>query len=158
MNETAARMYAQKVPCAKTKVRVGVGVVVKNADGQVLLEKRSDCHMWGLPGGKIEPGESIEAAAVREVFEETGLQVAIVDLLGVYSLPEGRIVTFLDNGDVVHLIDVLLEANIISGTLRKSDESEALAFFGLSALPDDIVPPALQPLKDLKNQKKAVIR
>ena len=50
------------------RVRVGVGVVVRGTGETILLEKRRDCGWWGLPGGKIEPGESIIDAAVREVL------------------------------------------------------------------------------------------
>lgn len=92
---------------ANTQVRVGVGVIVRSDSGRILLEKRSDCGWWGLPGGRIEPGESVEQAAIRKVKEETGLDVEIIRLLGVYSEPAERIVTYPDN--VVHLIDILLE-------------------------------------------------
>lgn len=151
-------MYAKKAADANTRVRVGVGVIVLDSRGWILLEKRSDCGMWGLPGGRIEPGESVTEAAVREVKEETGLNVEITRLLGVYSEPESHIVTFLDNGDVVHLVDILLEAKIISGELSISSESEALHFFNPTALPSDIVPPALAPLQDFLQGKTGTIR
>jgi ADP-ribose pyrophosphatase YjhB (NUDIX family) len=151
-------MYAKKAADANTRVRVGVGVIVLDSRGWILLEKRSDCGMWGLPGGKIEPGESVTEAAVREVKEETGLNVEITRLLGVYSEPESHIVTFLDNGDVVHLVDILLEAKIRSGELSISSESEALQFFNPTALPWDIVPPALAPLQDFLEGKTGTIR
>ncbi len=148
MNLRAQKMYSKKAADANTRVRVGVGVVVRDQRGWILLEKRSDCGLWGLPGGRIEPGESVVEAAVREVKEETGLAVAISNLLGVYSEPADRIVTFPDN--VVHLVDVLLEATIVSGELSCSSESEELQFFKPSALPSesDIVPPARVPLQD----------
>lgn len=158
MNPIAEKMYAKKAADANTRARVGVGVVVLDSRQWILLEKRSDCEMWGLPGGRIEPGESVEKAAVREVYEETGLTVEITRLLGVYSEPESRIVTFLDNGDVVHLIDVLLEAKIISGELSISSESQDLQFFAPTALPSDIVPPALAPLEDFIQGKIGIIR
>ena len=158
MNPIAERMYAKKAADANTRVRVGVGVIVLDSRGWILLEKRSDCGMWGLPGGKIEPGESVTEAAVREVKEETGLNVEITRLLGVYSEPESHIVTFLDNGDVVHLVDILLEAKIRSGELSISSESEALHFFNPTALPSDIVPPALAPLQDFLQGKTGTIR
>ena len=158
MNPIAERMYAKKAADANTRVRVGAGVIVLDSRGWILLEKRSDCGMWGLPGGRIEPGESVTEAAVREVKEETGLNVEITRLLGVYSEPESHIVTFLDNGDVVHLVDILLEAKIRSGELSISSESEALHFFNPTALPSDIVPPALAPLQDFLQGKTGTIR
>ena len=149
MNPIAQKMYEKKTATADTRVRVGVGVVVMDENGCILLEKRSDCGLWGLPGGKIEPGESIVEAALREVKEETGLTVKINRLLGVYSEPEDRIVTFLDNGDVVHLVDILLEATVISGELSCGSESEEVRFFDPEDFPADIAPPAKAPLQDV---------
>ncbi|MGD1805096.1 NUDIX domain-containing protein [Dapis sp. BLCC M126] len=147
-------MYAKKQADPNTRVRIGTGVIVTDHQGWILLEKRSDCSVWGLPGGRIEPGETIQKSAIREVKEETGLNVEITRLLGVYSEAEGRIVTFLDNGDVVHLVDIILEAKIISGELSCSVESEELSFFKPTALPSDIVPPALAPLQDFIEGKQ----
>lgn len=149
-------MYASRPADAKTIVRVGVGVIVCNSRGQILLEKRSDCGWWGLPGGRIEPGESVIQAALREVKEETGLEVEIIQLLGVYSEPTGRIVTFPDN--VVHLVDIVVVARIISGELRCSIESEQLQFFEPTTLPSEIVPPARVPLQDFRQGKTGIIR
>ena len=85
----------------------------------ILLEKRCDCGWWGLPGGWVEPGESLAVAAVREVLEETGLSVEVTHLIGVYS-DSGRIVTYPDNGDVVQLIDIVVGARVLSGSLMCS--------------------------------------
>ena len=68
-----------------------VDVVVLSEEGQVLLMRRaSDPYEgnWALPGGFVEVGETLEDAAVREAGEETGLEVEIVHLVGVYSDPE----------------------------------------------------------------------
>ena len=97
-------------------VRVGVGVIVRGPEETILLEKRRDCGWWGLPGGQVEPGESLVVAALREVLEETGLAVEVTHLIGVYSDPGGRIVTYPDNGDVVQLIDVVVGARVLSGS------------------------------------------
>lgn len=138
-------------------VRVGVGVVIRGTADAILLEKRRDCGWWGLPGGKIEPGESIVEAAAREVLEETGLVVEITHMIGVYSDPCGRIVTYPDNGDVVQLIDVIVGARVVSGHLTCSLESEDLQFFAPGQLPDQIVPPARQPIRDAFEGKIGVL-
>ena len=68
-----------------------VDVVVPSEDGRVLLIRRaSDPYegQWALPGGFVEVGETLEAAAAREAEEETGLKVEIVRLVGVYSAPD----------------------------------------------------------------------
>ena len=134
-----------------TQVRSGVMVFVRDSEGRILLEKRSDCGLWGLPGGRLDPGETIEQAAVREVLEETGFQVRITRLLGIYSDPkEGRIVKYPGSPTTVQLVDSSVEAEIISGALRKSKESLDLKFFSSSELPAQnlIVPVLRKPLAD----------
>ncbi len=112
----------------------------------------------GLPGGKIEPGESIYQTAHREVKEETGLDIRIIRLIGVYSEPLNRIITYPDNGDVCHLIDIILEAEIISGTLTISSESLELRFFRKNAFPIDLAPPAKQPIEDYLGGRVGQVR
>ena len=91
--------------------------------------------------------------------EETGLTVKISRLVGVYSGPADRIVTYPDNGDVVQLVDILLEAVLVSGKLSCSSESEDLRFFDPAALPMDLVPPARGPLnEDVIQGRSGMIR
>ena len=63
-------------------------------DGELLLMRRSDNGHWSLPGGFVEMGESVAAAARREVAEETGFQVELGRLVGVYSDPASQIVDY----------------------------------------------------------------
>ena len=106
----------------------------------------------------MEPGESLVEAAVREVHEETGLTVEVTHLVGVYSRPEGRIVTYPDNGDVVQLIDIVVGARVLSGQVICSLESEEVRFFSPSQLPEQIVPPARQPLVDALEGRCGVLK
>jgi 8-oxo-dGTP pyrophosphatase MutT (NUDIX family) len=158
MNNSEIRSMYGSVIVDGMRVRAGVGVVVRGPGEAVLLEKRRDCGWWGLPGGKVEPGESLIDAAVREVFEETGLTVEVTHLIGVYSDPDGRIVTYPDNGDVVQLIDVVVGARVLSGQIVCSHESEEVRFFSPSQLPQQIVPPARQPLADAFEGRCGVLR
>ena len=111
-------------------VKLGACAVVREpGTGRVLLERRADCGMWCLPGGRVEPGETVARAAIREAEEETGLQLALRGFLGVFSDPARRIVRYPDNGDLRHLVDVAVLAEPVGGTLRTSAESLALEWF-----------------------------
>ena len=158
MNPIAEKMYSEKVVAEGARVRIGVAMIIRDNHGKILLEKRSDCGAWGLPGGKIEPGESIIDTAERETLEETGLGIEVIRLIGVYSSPSGRrIVTFPDNGDVVHIVDVLMEASVVSGVLHCSAESEEIRFFAPEDFPKEIVPPARKPLEDYLKGREGII-
>jgi hypothetical protein len=78
--------------------------------------------------------------------------------VGVYSDPAGRMVTYPGDDYSVHLVDVILSARILSGNLHCSAESEELRFFGPQELPEDIVPPAVAPVRDFCHGRSAVIR
>jgi len=67
----------------------GVSVAVIQ-NGQILLTQRSDLPIWVLPGGAVDDGESLAQAAIRETREETGLEVELTRLVGVYSRPHWR--------------------------------------------------------------------
>lgn len=102
-------------------------------DGSLLLERRSDCGRWGLIGGGIEVGESLEDALRREVSEETGLEVGEYELFCVFSDPS-RIIRYPD-GNVVRIISFVFRVEVESfETLRRSKESEELRFFEIDEL------------------------
>ncbi|TQN41566.1 ADP-ribose pyrophosphatase YjhB (NUDIX family) [Blastococcus colisei] len=72
-----------------------VGAVVLDADGRLLLIRRGhDPHagLWSLPGGRVEEGETLAQAVRREVLEETGLRVAVGDVVGQVRIPAGTVV------------------------------------------------------------------
>lgn len=139
-----------------TKIRLGVGVFILDGEGKVLLEKRSDCGLWCLPGGAVEPGETVEQAALREVKEETGLTVAMTDFVGIYSDKEDRLIHYPDTGHF-HLVDVVLRGKIVNGSLIRSHESEELGFFSKPSLPP-LLPRALKPIEDGWNGVRGAIR
>lgn len=108
--------------------------VVSDEHGRVLLQLRGDREgsVWGFPGGAMELGESAEQAAVREVREETGLDVTVTALLGVYTRYEDS----YPNGDVAQTIAVAFHAHVDGGALTiDGDETLGLQFHDLTRLP-----------------------
>lgn len=101
--------------------------VVSNQSGQILLHKRSDNHLWSLPGGAMELGESIAETIVREVYEETGFKVEISRCIGIYSDPHHRIA--FSDGEVRQQFSICFACQIIGGQLTMSHESTELRFF-----------------------------
>ena len=100
------------------------------------MEHRSDVGFWGLPGGGVEIGESVEQAVIREVFEETGLEVAVGRLVGLYSDPKYYSVMRYPSGNLVHYVTFVFECRPQRGDLRVSDESIDLGYFDVDVLPE----------------------
>ncbi len=117
-------------------IRPGVAAVIFEA-GRVLLQRRDDTGRWGLPGGGVEPGESVREAIIREVREETGLEVEPVRLIGVYSDPVYHQVMTYPDGTVIHYVSTVFECAVRGGTLACGEESLALGWFDPGALPED---------------------
>src|SRR3954453_210178 len=115
---------------------VAAGVVVQAPDGRVLLQRRTDDSLWGLPGGALEPGESLEDAARRELLEETGLVARELPLLDVYSGAD----FFLEypNGDQAYVVGATFLVRDVAEALTQPDprETSELGYFPLSGLPE----------------------
>jgi len=93
-----------------------VNAVVRAADGRILLQRHREDGDWGLPGGAVEPEEDPLDALVREVWEETALEIAPGRVIGAYGGPDATL--HYDNGDVTSHVRVAYEATVIGGTLR----------------------------------------
>ena len=106
--------------------------VVVDDRARVLLERRVDTGRWSLPGGAIDPGEQPAEAAVREVFEETGVRIAVERLAGVAL----RGVAY-PNGDACEYLTVWFRCRPVGGhAVVNDEESTAVDWFPLAALPD----------------------
>lgn len=104
-----------------------VNVVVTNADGEILMIRRTDNDNWALPGGAIDLGESIAEAGVRETREETGIDVEITGLVGLYSDPK-HVIHYTSNDEVRQEFSILLTARPIGGEPQPSDESREVVW------------------------------
>ncbi|MEX2504455.1 MAG: NUDIX domain-containing protein [Egicoccus sp.] len=115
-----------------------VGTAVFDQETKLLLVRHADgTHRWGLPGGAVEPGEHPADAAVREVHEETGLEVEITGLGGVFGGPDAEI--HYDNGDRTAYVSTIFVARPRTGTPGDAldlahDEVHDAAWFELDDL------------------------
>ncbi len=151
------------------QVRLSVSAVVwrdrareGQSDGdvrEVLLMQRSDNGHWGLPGGFVEPGESVVAATAREVLEETGCTIDVGRLVGVYSDPARQVVEYAD-GARVQAVNLCFEALAVEpGEPTTPEETLATGFFGLDALPEPFVPVHSIRIEDVvAGEPKAAVR
>ncbi|MFF9309683.1 NUDIX domain-containing protein [Streptomyces sp. NPDC014748] len=105
---------------------VAASAVVTDEQGRILLQRRRDNDLWALPGGGMEMHDSLPGAAVREVKEETGLDVEITGLVGTYTDPR-HVIAYTD-GEVRRQFNVCFMARITGGELAISDESTELRF------------------------------
>lgn len=109
-------------------------VVAWDDQGRILMQRRTDFDRWGLPGGILEPGETILACTRRELLEETGLTAGHLRLVGIYTDP--RYDAVYPNGDQVQQFTVCFSGQLNGGTPRPDgDETSALAYFQPTELP-----------------------
>jgi ADP-ribose pyrophosphatase YjhB (NUDIX family) len=112
-------------------IRPGVAAVIFEA-GRVLLQRRDDTGRWGLPGGGVEPGESVREAIIREVREETGLEVEPVRLLAVL---DGMRLGF----SRVPMYSMVFLCRLLGGELRGHPlETRSVGFHARDALPQPL--------------------
>jgi 8-oxo-dGTP pyrophosphatase MutT (NUDIX family) len=116
-------------PAAPTanSILPSVTAVVLNEAGELLVVHKTDNNLWALPGGGVDPGESVMMAVVREVKEETGIDVAVGDLVGVYTNP--RHVMAYDDGEVRQQFSLCFRAHPTGGELSTSEETKEIAFW-----------------------------
>ena len=129
-------------------IRVGCSAVIFDQHREkILLTRREDNNQWCLPSGGMEPGESASEACIREVEEETGLQVAIKRLIGIYTTPHELIV--YRDGNKIQLVALCFEAEIVAGELRLSCETTEYGFFSYQEIQElDLLLNHTQRIKD----------
>lgn len=105
-------------------------IIVRNEE--ILFQRRKDNGKWGLIGGLLEMNETYEQAALREIREETGLEVWLDSFLGIFHNHD----MVWSNGDAAHVVSAMFTARIISGEPRIDDESYELKFFSWNDMPE----------------------
>lgn len=128
------------------------GCLIFNERGQVLLQKRSDDHLWGNPGGSMDLGETVYETIIREMKEETNLIIKEEDL-NLFHIYSGESQHHIyPNQDEVYMVNIIFECHHYLGELNPDFESENLKFFDLDHLPDHITKPFREVARDLKSR------
>lgn len=118
----------EQIKCYRNPVPT-VDIIIETSEGIVLIERKNEPKGLALPGGFVDYGETLEAAAVREALEETSLHVTNLRLLGCYSDPA--------RDPRQHNISTVFVAEA-SGTPAAADDAASLAVFPLNALPSTL--------------------
>jgi ADP-ribose pyrophosphatase YjhB (NUDIX family) len=128
--------------------RVGAFAIVMDDEGRVLISRRIDSGWYNLPGGGVEPDEAVPEGLVREVREETGLEVEIGRMVGLYSKPQK------------HEVVLTFEARVVGGAMQPSDEADVHEWVVPAELGTrNILPKHLERIEDaLRNEPGVVVK
>lgn len=123
-------------------IQTGAAIIIRNENGQILLQERTDRNKWGLPGGCQDLGEDLRITAVREAYEETGIkldpnEIQLIDTLSgesrKNSYPNGDIVY---NNTSLYLADVSMDD---ASNLKGDSETKRLKFFNPDEVPENLM-------------------
>jgi ADP-ribose pyrophosphatase YjhB (NUDIX family) len=112
-------------PKANSLVPGGSALVIDQS-GRILMQRRTDSGNWSLPGGVMDIGETLQQCVIREVKEETGLDITITGLLGIYTDPN-HVIAYAD-GEVRQEFNITYLARVTGGTITVSNESTEVRF------------------------------
>jgi len=133
-------MDLRKLVGSRPLIMAGACVILINDEDKLLLQLRKDNNYWGLPGGSLELGETLEQVAKRELYEETGLVANDIKLFNVYS--GDKFYYKYPHGDEVYNVVTAFICHNFKGVLTsEKSEVQKLQFFSLNELPMNINPP-----------------
>ena len=125
-------IYGDKIG-KNTKLRVSsTSLIFDENREKILLIQRSDNGRWSMPGGGMDPGESAEEACVRETFEETGLVVRVIKLVGIYTSPD--VIIEYKDGNRWQSVGFNFEVVVTGGELSTNEETIDLGYFPINSL------------------------
>jgi ADP-ribose pyrophosphatase YjhB (NUDIX family) len=122
----------------ETLLTVGCGAIIVDQLGRILLQRRKDLDVWGIPGGVMELGETFEETLKREVLEETNLSIKNIKLFGIYSGKTGF--SQYPNGDKVFSVQIIFYVEQYDGILKSNSESRELRFLYKEEIPKNLNP------------------
>ncbi len=148
-------MDLRKVVGTRPLIAAGSSVLLLDGMDRLLLQLRKDNGCWGLPGGSLEPGESLESTALRELKEETGFHAEDLSFFKVYSGEE--LYYKYPHGDEVYNVIAAYICTKYHGTAEPDpEEAVKVEFFPLEQLPENISPPDKIVINDLLKTKRAM--
>jgi ADP-ribose pyrophosphatase YjhB (NUDIX family) len=121
---------------------VAVTAFIQDQAGRILLIRRTDNDLYAIPGGALELGETLTETVQREVLEETGIEVQVTGLIGVYSDP-AHVIEFTD-GEVRQEFSICFRATPTGGQLRTSDESREVLWTDPAGLDELTIHPSIR--------------
>jgi 8-oxo-dGTP diphosphatase len=133
---------------ARRSPSLTVDIVIIRKDGSIVLVKRRNPPFqgeWAIPGGFVEYGEMVEAAAIREAREETGLDVELIRIVGVYSDP--------NRDPRGHTVSICFLAHEVRGELRAKTDAKEAKSFKIKSLPSRLAFDHTRMLADAKVEK-----
>ena len=123
-------------------IQTGAAIIIRNENGQILLQERTDRNKWGLPGGCQDLGEDLRFTAVREAYEETGIKLDPYEIKLIDTLSGESRKNSYPNGDIVYnnislyLADVSMED---ASNLKGDSETKRLQFFNPDEVPENLM-------------------
>ena len=115
------------------RLAVGCSAAVLDPSGQrILLVHRADNSLWAVPGGYMDPGETLTEACAREVVEETGIRVRVGRLVAVYTSP--NVLLEYPDGNSLQLVVLHFAAEAVGGELTTGAETTEAAYFSRAAI------------------------
>lgn len=119
---------------AANSIVPSVNVVVVDDQGRILLIRRTDNENWAVPGGGMDLGESISDAAIREVKEETGIDIEVTGVVGIYTNPR-HVIEYTSDGEVRQEFSIVFTGRPVGGSPTPSSESSEVRWVEPAAVP-----------------------
>lgn len=128
-------------------INSGVYGVILNEKNEILLIHRTDHDIWEIPGGKWEDGETPWDAIIREIKEETGLDVEVIKIVSIDSRPSNQDLVFT------------FQCKVIGGEIARTSEANKIEYCSIENFPSNIAPPKVARIKDaLLFEDKCLLR
>ena len=143
-------------------IQTGSAIIIRNENGQILLQERTDRDKWGLPGGCQDLGEDLRDTAVREAYEETGIKLDSNEIVLIDTISGESRKNVYPNGDIVYNNTSLYLADVSIDDISKlkgDSETKRLKFFDADEVPENLMDADLinAYLSYIKNNKNKIL-